>query len=245
MPRKGDALVLRGQSWYLCATIAGVRYQRRLGKSISRKIALELATIERGKILRGLAGIGTKRPKDISFDAASKEFQKWADANRKVGTAGHYADCLRQLAKVFTGKQLSAVSSFAVEGYKQARIQAGAKVAVNRELAVLRNLVNKCKQWQLYEGQNPVESVKMLKEPRQRLRFLEQEEEIKLLAVCEEPLRSLIILGVHTGLRIQAEALQLRWEDVDLKRGLLVVQAAYAKTVALDQFRLTPWSARR
>ena len=69
----------------------------------------------------------------------------------------------------------------------------------------------------------------MLKEPRQRLRFLEQEEEIKLLAVCEEPLRSLIILGVHTGLRIQAEALQLRWEDVDLKRGLLVVQAAYAK----------------
>jgi integrase len=34
---------------------------------------------------------------------------------------------------------------------------------------------------------------------------------------------------VDAGLRIEAEALQLRWADVDLKRGLLTVPAAYAK----------------
>ena len=50
-----------------------------------------------------------------------------------------------------------------------------------------------------------------------------------MLAAAKEPLRSLILLGVHTGLRIHAEALQLKWEDVDLRRGLVTVQAAYAK----------------
>ena len=34
---------------------------------------------------------------------------------------------------------------------------------------------------------------------------------------------------VDAGLRIEAEALQLRWADVDLKRGLLTVPASYAK----------------
>ena len=38
------------------------------------------------------------------------------------------------------------------------------------------------------------------------------------------------MVGIHTGLRIQSEALTLRWEDVDFKRGLLTVRAAYAKS---------------
>ena len=49
------------------------------------------------------------------------------------------------------------------------------------------------------------------------------------MAECDEPLRTLILVALHTGLRVQAEALQLRWEDVDLRRGFLTVQAAYAK----------------
>ena len=42
-------------------------------------------------------------------------------------------------------------------------------------------------------------------------------------------MRTLILVGLHTGIRIQAEALQLRWEGVDLRRGIPTVQAAYAK----------------
>jgi len=38
------------------------------------------------------------------------------------------------------------------------------------------------------------------------------------------------LVGDHAGLRIQSEALTLRWADVDLRRGLLTVQAAYAKS---------------
>jgi integrase len=72
--------------------------------------------------------------------------------------------------------------------------------------------------------------VKPIKEPKGRLRYLEPEEEARLLAAAKEPLRTIILTGLHAGLRIHAEALTLRWADVDLKRRLLTVQAAYAKS---------------
>jgi integrase len=50
------------------------------------------------------------------------------------------------------------------------RIQAGARVRANCELAVFKSLFNRCRERQLFEGDNPVASVK------QRFRFLEPEE---------------------------------------------------------------------
>ncbi len=228
MARRGDALYLRGKTWYLGCTINGIRYQKRLGKGITRSVALELAQVQRGAILKGEAGIG-KKAKDLPFDEARKKFEDWATASKKLGTARAYKDCLRRLAESFSGMRLSALSPFLVEKHKQRRITAGARIPTNRELAVLKSLLNRCKEWKLFEGENPVTSVKMLKEPRQRLRFLEQEEEARLLAECAESLRTLILVDTNCGLRLKSEALTLRWADVDEKRKTLTVAAAYAK----------------
>jgi len=229
MARKGDGLILRGKSWYLDCTINGQRHQRRLGKGISRSIAQELAQIQRAAILKGEVGIGRKK-KDLTFDDARKKFEAWADANKKPGTAKEYKDSLRRLAESFSGKRLSEIAPFLVEKHKQRRIQAGARIRANRELAVLKNLFNRCRVWKLFEGENPVITVKMLKEPRQRLRFLERDEEARLLAECAEPLRTLVLIGTNCGLRLKSEALTLRWADVDVGRKALTVAAAYAKS---------------
>jgi len=109
------------------------------------------------------------------------------------------------------------------------RIQAHAPVRANRELAVLKALFNRCREWKLFEGKNPVDDVKFLKEPKQRLRFLEPDEERRLLDAAAEPLRTMILVGIHCGLRLRSEALTLRWADVDLPRKVLTVQASYAK----------------
>src|SRR5438874_2344698 len=102
--------------------------------------------------------------------------------------------------------------------------------SVAGELAVLKNLFNRCREWKLFEGENPVKTVKLTKEPRQRLRFLEHEEEDRLLTECAEPLRTLILIGTNCGLRLKSEALTLRWADVDVVRRTLTVAAAYAKS---------------
>lgn len=89
-----------------------------------------------------------------------------AGASKKSGTEQTYKECLRWLAESFSGTRMSGLSPFLVEKHKQQHIQAGARVRANRELAVLKSLFNRCREWKLFEGDNPVESVKLLKEPR-------------------------------------------------------------------------------
>ncbi len=228
MARCGDGLYLRGKTWYLDCRINGTRYVENLGKGISRTVAKELGSIKRAAILKGEAGIGKKKA-DVSFEKAVEEFVHWAVANKKPRTVESYKQCLHHLQKSFGGKRLSQICSLDVERHKRKRIEEGAKVRPNRELDVLGNLFNRCTEWGLFEGKNPTATVQKLKEPKQRLRYLEIEEEVRLLEAASEPLRSLIILGINTGLRIRSEALSLQWVDVDFRRNMLTVQAAYAK----------------
>jgi integrase len=55
--------------------------------------------------------------------------------------------------------------------------------------------------------------------------------------VAQEPLRTLIWVGVHCGLRLRSEAMTLRWLDADLARRTVTVSAAYAKS---GQTRIVP-----
>ncbi len=240
MPRKGTGLYRRGTVWYLDFRHEGRRYVVRLGRHITRTVAAELAQVKRAQILRGEAGI-TQSAKDLPFPEARAAFERWIDLNRRPRTVRGYKQCLQRLAETFAGKRLSEISPFVIEQHKEQRIQAGARVRCNRELAVLKTLFNYCIRQGLYKGANPVVEVPFLKEPKQRLRFLEPEEEQRLVEAARSPLKELIIVGINTGLRIEAEALPLRWEDVDFRRGLLTVQAAYAKN---GQTRSVPLNAR-
>lgn len=254
---RGDGIYQRGsrkiKSWWMDIVVNGVRYQLRLGKGISRTVALELATIERGKILRGEAGIG-KKHKSILFRDARKKFdEQWVSEKRPTTQRG-YRQCLERLGQTFNDKPLTAITPFAIEAFKSERVRGrqlvdrpngltdkdwnrrcknalrGAPIRVNRELAVLKLLFNCCRNWGLYEGENPVSKVKLRKEPKVRLRWLEIEEEHRLLAeLPTSTMRALVTVGIHCGLRIKSEALTLEWDSVDLRRCVLVVEAAYAK----------------
>jgi integrase len=245
MRQRSDGLALRKgkkkETWWLEFVHFGARHRVRIGSNINRTVARELAAVKRAAILKGEVGIGGgKKRKDLLFDTAVVEFLKWAEANRKPKTAKTYRTETKQLMKSFGGKKLGEIHPFLIEKHKQMRIQADAKVSANRELTCLKNIFNRCLEWKKFEGENPAESVKGTKEPKTRLRFLSYEEEARLLAQAQEPLRTIILVGIHLGLRIQAEALTLRWESVDLRRRQVTVEAAYAKngetrTVPLNQ----------
>ena len=96
-----------------------------------------------------------------------------------------------------------------------------------------------------YAGDNPAARVKPLRESQGRLRFFELTEERDLLAAANEPLRTMLLVGIYTGLRLLSEALTLRWADVDLTRSLVTVQAAYAKSGKTRSVPLNRPSARR
>jgi integrase len=73
---------------------------------------------------------------------------------------------------------------------------------------------------------NPVKKVKSPKLPRGRVRFLDEDERVRLLEACREsPNRLLypcVILALSTGMR-QAEQMNLVWSDINLKDGFLIL----------------------
>jgi integrase len=223
-----DGIYQRNKSWYWESWIDGQRFRRLIGRNISRKVAREIAGKLRSEIVAGNYGFG-KKVKHITFDEARIKFEAWAIANKKPQSVRSYKEALRRLADSFSGKTLNEISSFLIEGHRQRRIKAGVRVRVNRELAVLKNLYNRCREWGLFEGENPVTSVKLTKEPKQRLRFLKPEEEERLLAKCEEPVRTMVLIGIYCGVRLKSEGLTLRWQDIDFRLKTLTVQAAYSK----------------
>ena len=230
MARRGDGIYQRGKTWWLDFRHEGRRHVARLGKGINRTVAGELASVKRAAILKGEAGIGGPKRKDLLFDKAADEFLAWAEANKRRLTVKTYRACIARLREAFGSKRLGELSPFDLERYKRGRIDAGVRVMVNRELQCLRSLYNRCLEWGLYEGPNPAAHVKPLRESPGRLRFLEPQEEAQLLAAAPEPLRSMIIVGIHGGVRLVSEGLTLRWADIDLRRNLMTVQGAYAKS---------------
>ncbi len=228
MARKGDGIYKRGKVWYLDAWIKGKRCMANLGKNITRAIALELASIERSKFLRGEAGIWEKRRKDISFDTAKEQFLAAAKGHNRPNTVRGYKQHLAELADTFAEKMLSEISPSLIEEHRQKRA-ADAPVGFNRELGTLRTFFNWCIDKGKFEGINPTRKIRKLQESPGQERFLEPEEEERLLRACSEPLRTILLCGIYAGLRIPSEVLSLRWERVDLRRGFVTVDGAFAK----------------
>ena len=118
----------------------------------------------------------------------------------------------------------------------------------NRYLASLSNaLTIAVKEWGWLEN-SPMIRMRKLKEPRGRVRFLSEAERIALLKSCKQSkhpyLYVIAVLALSTGMR-QAEILNLRWEDIDLDRGHILIneskngdrRSVPLKGKALDLFK--------
>jgi integrase len=95
-----------------------------------------------------------------------------------------------------------------------------------------RNLMSKvfvtAKKWGFFAGDNPAIGVELPEKKAVREKHVILPNQIPtLLATLEEPARTMVLVGVLTGLRI-GEILALRWRDVDFHSGeIRVEQACY------------------
>ena len=74
--------------------------------------------------------------------------------------------------------------------------------------------------------ENPVRKVRKPKQPRGRLRFLDDDERVRLLNACREStsttLYPSVVLALATGMR-RGEIFSLRWHQVDLELGTITL----------------------
>jgi integrase len=108
------------------------------------------------------------------------------------------------------------------------------EVTVNRELEILRHMLNKAVEWGWLD-ENPFKRFKepvFYQEKNDRVRFLEEEEITRLLEAAPPYLQNIIKAALYTGLR-KSDLLRLKWSDVNLERGFLSYQEAKKR----DQLR--------
>jgi integrase len=117
---------------------------------------------------------------------------------------------------------LDAIGPKEVETYEARKLAEGlSPKSINNHLTVLRRGLALAVEW----GKLPtVTTIRWLRVPEQPFDFLDFEEAGRLVDAADSPLwRTMIVVGLWTGLR-QGELLALRWEDVDLVGGRLLVR---------------------
>ncbi len=151
---------------------------------------------------------------------------------------------------------LSAITAGRISEYKARRLaieksRRGGKLSaasINRPLMLLRHLlVLAATEWEILAA---VPRIKLEKEPQGRIRWLEPDEEHRLIEACRASalphLGDLVTVALESGMR-KGELLGLTWDRVDFSRGVLrleVTKSGRRREVPMRQAVYDVFSAR-
>ena len=166
-------------------------------------------------------------PKQVghSRDMLFKDMAKlYLEDHSKVNKRSYPTDChvMVRLKQTFGEKALSEITVQDVERFKGRVAQEVSVATVNRHLALLSGVFNKALAWKKTKA-NPVSGVKKFKENNERVRYLTDEEEVRLKAVFLEKHWSKVEIAHNTGLR-RGEQFNLRWSDVNFHSRTITIR---------------------
>lgn len=214
------AVYQRGNNWYIDFTFHGQRIREMIGpsrKGAEKVIAKRKAEIAENKFLDK-----RKEPDPIKFYDFAKEYLQWAKANKKPSSYQRDLYTMRIFDREFQGKNIQEITTWQVEKYKTERKKKFKPASVNRELALLKHLFSKAVEWGKLKESPAGKKVKFFKGAVNRVRFLMPDEFQTLLSNCEDFLKAIVTVAVHTGMR-RGELLNLRWDQVDLEKGIITI----------------------
>ena len=204
--------------YYLDYRVNGIRKRERVGYSRKEaKEALEsrLTDIRRQRFDRiftePLFTLSEIRDQYLRYSETVKSLSSY---ERDKGVVD------RLLMPLFGKTSLNRITPQQAEEYRSNRSAEGvAPATINKEVQVLRHIVKKAVEWGKVNT-NHIANVKPLKTPPGLVKFLQLEEIPKLVDACPGWLRSIVLIGMNTGLR-RGEILGLRKRNIDKKTALL------------------------
>ena len=153
--------------------------------------------------------------------AYSEHHSSYAKTNKRSWLRDQ--QLLKPLKEFFRAeRQLTEITPPEIEGYKLHRRRQVSGATVNRELALLKHMFNLAIDWDLYLGSNPLRKVKFFQEVNTGFRVLKPDEETRLPRNATPAIQDVVLYALNTGSRI-GEIFSLRWQNVDMERGLINV----------------------
>lgn len=190
----------------------------------------EEAGYELYKLTQNISSLQDKGLRSISFsDLCDLYIEDYAKANKtSYLTDETYLKCIREF---FGNKRDCRITSQEIEKFKNWRSNQGVKHStVNRYLALIRKIVNLAIEWGYLRSEDKPRFRMFSEKDNLRQRVLSMEEEDKLMPILPYHLRPIVLTALNTGMRL-GEILNLRWENVDLNRRIIIVTKSKSKKI--------------
>jgi integrase len=170
-----------------------------------------------------LAATGQDR---LRTETVREFFSAYADGKtlaRAAGTAVRYGAVLRRFVD-HLGKRadqpLERLTARDVQSFRDCEMKRGLSAAsVNLEIKILRGPLNQARK-QGVISTNPAEALDSLGHEKAERRVFTDQELKALLAVASDDWKTAILLALSNGFRL-GDAVSLRWEQIDLKKGVI------------------------
>jgi len=209
------------------------RIHRVIGREsdgVTRQQAEDFISIARTDARRDRLELPDGRKTPLSFCEAAPKYVKQLKEEDGKNIAAKDRQLKQHLVPFFGSVPLSQIASFDVERYKRLRSRANAAPAtVNRELAVLSQLLNKAVEWGWIKSRSA--KINRLKEENRRIIYLTKQQCADLLSTAahdqNENVHAFVMVGLHTGMR-HSEILAILRNDIDLERRIIWIPRAKA-----------------
>ena len=209
------AVYRRKNTWWVSYHDQNRRRVQESSHSSIRRDAEKLHALRRSEVLRGVY----REPVRISLEDFATRYMEYAKTNKRSWLRDE--QLLKPLKAFFRAERyLADITPPDIEGYKLHRRKQVSGATVNRELALLKHMFNLAINWDLHLGSNPLRKVKFFQEINTGFRVLSQEEETRLLRNATPAIQDIILYALNTGSRI-GDVFSLRWQNVDLDKGLI------------------------
>lgn len=223
-------LYKRGSVWWMTFTVDG-RHRCESTATSNKRLARKIYEAKRTQIAEGRFPGFLKSNAPPLKDYLSRYLESRMDLHPNTRT--RYGVSQRCLERFFADTRLSDITDARIEEFRARRLSEKVGPAgVNRDLSLLRQVLKQAKR-ERYIAQNPLDDREHFMDERKcrlQARPFTIEEEQRLHSVASGYMRPLVLLLLDTGLRPNAEALALRWREVDFERGM--VNVASSKTPA-------------
>ena len=231
-------LYKRGNIWW-CKFMFDGKLRRYSCKTKDKTVAQEVAAALNADVVRNRFDIPVKYKKEYVFNDVWREYinsdmSSKSNIENKKFLSVHFLPALKN-------KDIKNITVQDIENYRLKRKfeimglpkNVGQKESnitfrtINREITILHHFFNYCIKCG-YIDKNPCAGVKKLNE-LSRLKTLSDDDINKLIGGATNKLtRDLITFLIYTGCR-KGEALNLKWDDVDLKNDVIAVKGTKTK----------------
>lgn len=158
----------------------------------------------------------------------SEEYMTHVDAQCSEGTAKRYRNLLKTAILPRLGSlTLKEATAGQIQKYADGRLKEVSPASTRQELMFLSGMFREAMKRDIID-RNPLVRVDKPSISNLIVRYLDHDEEKRLLAFAREPLRSAIRISIHSGLR-DGELRNLTWADVRLRERAIVVRNTKSK----------------